>query len=411
MFQTMEEIRDQLAAGEDSFAEFKELRFRNKSVSSPNPEDVAGEMTALANTEGGAIFLGVDDTGVVKGIPKDCLDNVEHWVINIASNNCDPPIRPIIRKLLLSDLSGHDANVLMVLIPKSLYVHQTSGGRWSIRVGKTKRILTQQELARLFQQRGRSFVFDEMAVPTAVEGDLNDTTIKNYFGPSPLPLRDLLINTRVMTKDEEGLIRPTVAGLLIFGLNPQRHLPSAYIQSVVYRGFYPDSDDLIHEEKIEGSVDHQIDGALAFVKRFMLKPATKKIGRKDYPQYSLSPVYEALVNAVAHRDYSISGSKIRLFMYDDRLELMSPGGLPNTIILETLPYRQYTRNQLLMSFLSRIKNKETGISYIEARGEGVRKIMSESLAHSGKEPVYSLVGPELMLTIYGQPSPHENKRT
>ncbi|MBF0548978.1 MAG: hypothetical protein HQK60_00445 [Deltaproteobacteria bacterium] len=251
--------------------------------------------------------------------------------------------------------------------------------------------------------------FDEMAVPTAVESDLNDTAIRNYFGPFPLPLRDLLINTRAMTKDEEGLIRPTVAGLLSFGLNPQRHLPSAYIQSVVYRGFYPDSDDLIHEEKIEGPVDHQIDGALAFVKRFMLKPATKKIGRKDYPQYSLSPVYEALVNAVAHRDYSISGSKIRLFMYDDRLELMSPGGLPNTITLETLPYRQYTRNQLLVSFMSKMKNKETGASYIEARGEGVRKILSESLAHSGKEPVFSLVGPELMLTIYGQPSPHEKK--
>lgn len=237
MFSTIEEIRKQLAAGEDNFAEFKEIRFGNKTILSPNTEAFAGEMVAFANAEGGTLFLGVNDQGLVQGIPEERRADLEQWVINIASNNCDPPIRPIIRKVILPDVSGHDAGILVVSIPGSLYVHRTSGGRWYIRIGSTKQDLTQQELARLFQQRGRMFVFDEMTVPTATEDDLDPNTLQKFFGDSPgIPLRDLLVNTRVAIEDEEGFLRPTVAGLLIFATNPQFFLPSAYIEACVYRG-------------------------------------------------------------------------------------------------------------------------------------------------------------------------------
>lgn len=408
MFKTLDEIKEQLEAGEDSFAEFKELRFGQRGIISPNTEDIAGEMVAFANTEGGALFLGVDDSGIVRGIPNDRINQVEQWIINVAANNCNPPIRPIIRKVILPDLTGADVKVMIVSIPKSLYVHRTSGGRWYIKVGSTKRDATPQELARLFQQRGRLFVFDEMAVPTASETDLNGETIRGFFGSEiTIPINDLMVNTRIVTKDEEGMLRPTVAGILAFGIDPQEHLPSTYIEAAVYRGTAPDSNKLVHSDSIKGTVSTQIDSTVAFVKRFMLKPATKNEGRIDFPQYAISAVHEAIVNAVAHRDYSISGSKIRLFMYDDRLELMSPGGLPNTITLETLPYRQFTRNQLLVSFLSKMKSKTTGTAYIEARGEGVRKIISESTAHSGRKPEYRLAGEELILTIWAKPSPHD----
>ncbi|MFQ5631559.1 MAG: ATP-binding protein [bacterium] len=86
---------------------------------------------------------------------------------------------------------------------------------------------------------------------------------------------------------------------------------------------------------------------------------------------------------------------------------MNPGGLPNTVTLETMPYRQFTRNQLLVSFLSKMRSQKTGKYYIEARGEGVRKILTESKAHSGRDPEYSLMGDELKLTIWALPSPHD----
>ena len=206
--------------------------------------------------------------------------------------------------------------------------------------------------------------------------------------------------------DEEGIERPTVAGLLVFGKKPQDHLASAYIEAAVYRGTRLGSDDLVHSDRITGRADEQIDGATAFVARFMLKPSRKGVGREDFPQYDLGVVYEAIVNAVAHRDYSLGGAKIRLYLFSDRLELYSPGGLPNTLTIETMPYRVFTRNQLLVGFLSKMKSRHTGRAFLESRGEGVRRILEEGEAHSGRRPVYELFGEELRLTIWARPSPH-----
>ena len=118
--------------------------------------------------------------------------------------------------------------------------------------------------------------------------------------------------------------------------------------------------------------------------------------------YDLGVIDEAIVNAVAHRDYAITGSKIRLFLFADRLEMYSPGKLPNTITLDDMPYRTFTRNQLLVSFLSRLRSKRTGQVFLESRGEGVRKILEDGEAHSGCRPEYELFGDELRLTLWAK---------
>lgn len=409
MFDTLDEIQRQLLAGEDARAEFKELQLGDRGVRSPNTEDMAGELVAFANAEGGVLFLGVEDSGVVRGVPEDRLADVERWVVNVATNNCDPPIRPILRKERLPRPDGSEAIVMLVEVRRGLYVHGTRSGRHYVRVGSSKQILTGAPLARLFQERGRVFVFDEQPVPTATEEDLDHETLERFFenGPPSIPWADLLRNTRVLARADGGPDRPTVAGLLAFGKAPRAHLPSAYIEAAVYRDSALTSNDLVHSEQIGGRVDAQIDDATAFVERFMLKPARKPAGREDYPQYDIGAVHEAIVNAVAHRDYSIAGSKIRLFLFADRLELYSPGGLPNTLTIETMPFRVFTRNQLLVSFLSRMKSRRTGRAFLESRGEGVRRILDASEAHSGRRPVYELFGEELRLTIWAKPSPHD----
>jgi predicted HTH transcriptional regulator len=407
MFDTLEAIREQLRAGEDAVAEFKEVRLGERSVISPNSEEFAGEIVAFANADGGAVFLGVDDAGIVRGIPDAALGIVETWVVNIATNNCDPPIRPLLRKIRLPGPDGSEVGILLVEVRKSLYVHRTAGGRYYVRVGSTKRDLTAQELPRLFQQRGRAFVFDEQPLVTAGEEDLDRSALQRFFDrPTVIPWAELLRNTRILVTDESRVDRPTVAGLLAFGRAPRLHLPSAYIEAAVYRGQRLSSDDLVHSEAIEGSAASQIDDAVSFVERFMFKPARKPAGREDYPQYAIGAVHEAIVNAVAHRDYSISGSKIRLFLFSDRLELYSPGDLPNTITLENMPFRVFTRNQLLVGFLSKMRSRKTGRAFLESRGEGVRRILQESEQHSGRRPEYQLLGQELLLTLWAKPSPH-----
>ncbi len=411
MFDTLDEIQRQLEVLEDARAEFKEVRLGERGVRNLNTEDMAGEMAAFANAEGGVIFLGVNDDGVVSGIPSERVREVEDWVVNVASNNCDPPIRPILRRERLLGPEGAQCLVVLVEVRRGLYVHSTSGGRHYVRVGSTKQILKGAMLARLFQERSRAFVFEEQPVPGATGDDLDRESLERFFGGNlrTIPWLDLLRNTRVLATEVNDIERPTLAGLLAFGRNPQAHLPSACVESAVYRGSRLTSDDLVHSETIAGRVDAQIDAAVTFVNRFMLRPARKAAGREDHPQYVIGAAFEAIVNAIAHRDYSISGSKIRLFLFADRMELYSPGALPKTLTIDTMPYRVFTRNQLLVSFLSRMTSRHSGNAFLESRGEGVRTILEESEAHSGRRPQFELFGEELRLTIWAKPSPHETR--
>ena len=403
MFDTADQILNQLRAGEDGRAEFKAIRLGDRGVLSPNTEDIAAELVAFANAAGGAVFLGVDDSGAVDGIPPERLDMVERWAINIATHNCEPPIRPILRKVLLPAATGGERHVLLAEVPRGLYVHRTFGGRYYLRVGSTKRDLTPPELARLFQQRGRDYVFDEQSVLAAAVDHLNRHRLEAFFGRSPtIPWLDLLRNTRVTLPDESGVDRPTVAGLLAFGTEPTEFLPSCSIETACYGGERLSSDDLVHAERLAGPVSDQIDAAVAFAAQFMQpRPDVRSTGGAE-PRYDLDVVDEAIVNAVAHRDYAIAGSKVRLFLFADRLELYSPGRLPNTITLDDMAYRTFTRNQLLVSFLSRIRSKRTGHVFLESRGEGVRKILQDGEAHSGRRPEYALFGDELRLTLWAK---------
>lgn len=407
VFDSLDEIGRQLLAGEDSLAEFKRVELRSQGVRSPNSEDVAGELCAFANAEGGALFLGVDDDGTVLGIPRERVREVEEWLVNIARSRCDPPLLPLVRSVVLADPDGADRHVLVVEVRKSLFAHRTAGGRWYVRVGSSKRDLSSSELPRLLQQRAQAFTLDEAVVATATADDLDAKAVDAHVRPGRRLDRDRLLQNLQILQDSDGVLRPTVAGLLAFGKDPAEHLPRAYVHAAVYRGTARTSDDLVSAEDIRGSVDRQVDGAMAFVDRFMLTPARKAVGRVDFPQFDLEAVHEAVVNAIAHRDYSIAGSRIRLLLYADRLELSSPGALPNTLTVETMRYRQYTRNQLLVSFLARMTSRRTQRAFIEERGEGVELIIdrSERLAH--REPTYEVHGEELLLTIWAAPSPHD----
>jgi len=140
--------------------------------------------------------------------------------------------------------------------------------------------------------------------------------------------------------------------------------------------------------------------------------AIKAPNRIETPQFSMNAVFEAVVNAVAHRDYSIYGSKIRLHLFSDRLEIFSPGAIPNTMTIESISERQSARNELISSLLARCPMNVDAIGskrnfIMDKRGEGVRIIITESEKLSGRKPLYRLIDDsELMLTIFAAQPPH-----
>ena len=173
-----------------------------------------------------------------------------------------------------------------------------------------------------------------------------------------------------------------------------------------YRGTRHDSNYQLDAQEITGPVDAQVRAVLAFVRKNMRVAARKEPARVEIPQFSMRAVFEAIVNAVAHRDYSVHGSKIRLFLFDDRLEMYSPGPLPNTVTVDSIALRQSTRNELLTTLLARCPVEDPTGEFVrgflmEKRGDGVPIILEESRKLSGRDPEYRLIDDaELLLTIW-----------
>ncbi len=418
MLDSREELLNKIRLGEDTALENKVVIFKGKSVFSPKRNDLADEIAAIANSADGIIVFGVDDqTKEIVGIPLEQLDTIERYVYEICTDSIKPPVFFKTFRIELPNSEGILRNILKVEIPRSLFVHKSPGGYFH-RLGSSRREMAPEVLARLFQQRSQARLirFEEQAVPGTGLSDLSPDLWQRFVGSGQTEPVETLGKMRLLTSDESGVKRATVAGVLLCSLNPERWLPGAFIEAVQYRGQQRDSNYQLDAKQITGPLDKQILEALAFVRRNMWVAAIKDPGRIEFPQYSIRAVFEAIVNAVAHRDYSIHGSKIRLFMFADRLEIFSPGNLPNTVTIDSIELRQATRNELITLLLSRLpvpgQDIDTGRQFfLEKRGEGVPIIFAESRKVSGKQAVYRLIDDaELLLTIFSaaRPEPVDN---
>lgn len=405
-------IEKQILLGEDSLWEFKSVNVPGHIVTEPDTKSIADELAAAANTSGADFLLGVNDkTREIEGIAAEKLDIVETWVRNICNDSVKPALMADIRKIVLKNAAGEDKNIIRVTVPKSLFVHKSPHG-YFYRIGSSKREMTPEYLARLFQQRSqtRFICFDEQVVPTARIADLKKRLFDRFKTElSPENDDEFLRKLHFIAPDTAGEMRPTVGGILMSSEHQEAFLPSAFIQAVCYRGRERNAADQVDAADIVGPLDVQIAEACRFVFKNMRVAAVKIPGRVDIPQFAMNAVFEAIVNAVAHRDYSISGAKIRVHLFVDRLEIMSPGGLPNSLTLEEIGERQFSRNELICTCLSRcpLEQKFTDVvrhRVMDRRGEGVPVILAASRKLARKEAKYELLGDsEVKLTIPSTP--------
>jgi len=378
-----EEIIQLIEGGENSAVEFK--------TADVNVDSLSREMVAFSNTNGGVILLGVEDGGKITGLPPG--KNFEEWTANIARNNVIPALFFDYYEFELDN-----KKIALLNIPKGKdKPYQTLKHQFLIRVGSTNRITTQSELMRLFQQSG-VFHFDANAVDNTSWSDLNLTKIDRYFNRYDIDFSheseqekfNLLKNSDILNENGNA----SVAGLLIFGINPQRHLYNAGISFAHFKG-NEITADLIDKQNIESTIDFQVDTALSVIKNNLLHPSTiidtKRVDTGFI--YSDKVFRELLVNACVHRNYAIAGSRIRVFLFDERIEFISPGKLPNTVTIEKLKAGvSYAVNPIIVKFMENLR-------YIDKLGRGLPMVYREA-EKNNKEIIFKELGEEFKVTLY-----------
>ena len=407
----IQEIESRLRSGEDSGWEFKQVEFAGDRPRRPTRDDWADEIAAFANAVGGVVLAGVSDDGLVIGMSRPQIVNLDSLLVEVSTDTIKPPGCIHTHHQELSD----GKLVLLVEVPESDWVHESPGGSYT-RVGASKRLMGGAERLRLAQRRSqaRFLWFDKQPVPETGFRTLAESLWKPLLSAEGAAEPEPALGKLALLEDDEaGVLRATVAGVLLCTANPEQWLPNACITATRYRGADRASAQ-IDAKEITGPLNEQIADAVAFAARNMQVAARKDPARADLPQYSEKALFEALVNAVVHRDYSIAGSKIRLSMFDDRLEIQSPGSLPNNLSVESMASRQSTRNEALTSVLARMPVGGTRGGghrryFMERRGDGVPVIRRETWELCGKYPEYQVVDDsEVLLVIPAavqEPSP------
>jgi ATP-dependent DNA helicase RecG len=388
---TKTELLELIRNGESSGVEFKRDTIDNRAL--------AKELVAFTNFQGGQVLLGVEDDGTIAGTTRQ---NLEEWVMTACRDKIRPEIIPYFDRA--RDVEpGKD--VAVVRVERGWTVHHVWHDQHStyyIRVGTVSREASREELERLFQQRG-VFKVEVRPVSGSTLRDLDLRRLKDYFArvrQQAVPddndepgWRTLLANTELLESD--GPAAPaTVSALLLFGMQPNRFLPQAGIDAVAYPG--REKDYAARERRaLRGPMAPLIDGAgrlvenglveqaVEFCKRNLTIDVTLEDGarRREEWSYPEEAIREAIVNALVHRDYLLSGTDIELSLYEDRLEIISPGRLPNGITPARMRAGcRASRNQLL-------KDVMRDYGYLEHMGMGVpRKIIKLLVEQNGTQP-------------------------
>lgn len=416
MYDDISTLMAEIAAGEDTYLELKEVVFKGDQIRFGDAGRAAPEIAevfcSMANTEGGVIAFGLRKDGVVVGIPQDKRHILEQFVINTGLHNCKPLIEPILNWIQLPDEGGVSRLCFKVDIPKSLYfVHQTTDGRFLKRVGSHRHPIPAEQLGRLLAVRNLLVAFEERPALGTTLSQIDRSRVDAYyqrrfnrsFEANGLTFERLLINLKLAVEMHNQII-PSYLGILLFSERPDNILNGAFIDIAAYKHDFADGETA-DVKKIAGPLPEQIIQVIRYFETSPLIATVSKketFGRRDLPAYVGTALQEAVVNAVVHRDYEITGSQIIIRLFPDRIEIQNPGGLHNTLTEEALytgcqPVR---RNQQLAGFLRDFSSPITGTSFMEARGEGFLSLVRDSKELSGKRPEIKRIGDAVKLTIF-----------
>lgn len=355
-------LENQIQLGEDSRRQFK--------VNIKNAESLAAEFAAMANTEGGTIYIGIADDGAMTGLELKDVGRINQLISNASSNLIKSPINIITQNIAI----GNGRLVISVTIPRGINkpYFDNNGVIWLKSGSDKRRINSREELQRLFQFTDQIHA-DEVSTNAQVNRLdkllFRDFLKKHYKIDFPEPENELkILLSNMNLADKNGLLN--LAAVLLFAEEPEWIKPQFVVKAICYPGNQINSDTYLDTEDFSGPMSKIFTDSLAFIMRNLHKlQAGGGVNDPGYPEIPKGVFEELLVNALIHRDYFIS-APIRLFIYDNRIEIISPGHLPNNLTIEKIKAgNSNIRNPILVSFAAK------GLLPYHGLGSGIRRAL------------------------------------
>ena len=356
------ELLEIVARGEDSRHQFK--------ADATNPTSLAAEMVAFANSGGGKIFVGVTDDGTIQAHDAASVSRLNQLIANAASNSVRPPINP-----LTENISVNNGVVVVISVPDGLskpYMDNI-GSIWFKNGSDKRRVTSREEMQRMFQS-AQLVHGDDLPIPGATVADIDRDYFEAFFekrfgsklDEQEVSLAHILTSMRLVRDDSL-----TVAGALLFAKQPQPLVPAFHVKAISFPGNDIHADKYLDSQDFVGNLENQFQDGLAFITRNLHRSqqdqGVNAQGQLEVPQLVFE---ELLANALIHRDFFVS-APIRIFVFNDRVEIVSPGHLPNNLTIENIKSgNSNMRNPILASYA-------TWILPYRGLGTGVLRALKE----------------------------------
>ncbi len=358
------ELLEKVSNGEDSYTQFKE--------NITNTDKLAEELVAFSNAKGGWLIIGVTDSSTIKGLADQDIRRLNQLIGNVINANISPPIYP-----LTSILNINNKKLLILAIDEGANKpYSTNKGFYLTKAGSDKRKISPEELRRLFAQSKKLFA-DEELVRGSDLSDINTEQFLRFLKQDNQRVYDELkinkLNMNIVLENLELLreAQLTLAGNLIFGLDPQRFSPSFYIDCVYFVGNDIACEQFVSKAVLKGSFEKLYNDAISFIKACLLRrqEAGKGFNSPGILEIDERIITELVVNALVHRDYYINSS-IKIFLFENRLEIISPGKLTNSLTVEKIKSGlSIHRNPILNSIC------KTVLPY-SGYGSGIKRVIN-----------------------------------
>lgn len=355
--------------------------------------DIAETLAGMANARGGVLVLGVTPRAD-RPVGVDDAENAVSRVLEAALSITPPLIIPFPQMVHVKG-----SPMIAVVVPRGMSHIYALEGRYLTRDGARNMPLVPQRLRRLLLERG-DVSFESEPAHHARRDDLDWEQVETYaFGLSGMsgaaPEQVLIKRGCLVSRD--GELRPTNAGILLFGKDPQQFLRGSDITVARFAG--KEMGDVFTRQDLTGTLPQQIRRAETFLVDTLRRGVQigEQMARSEQYEYPLKAVRELVVNAVAHRDYSIQGDGIRLYLFGNRLEITSPGNLPGPVTVDNIAEERFSRNSAIVQVLS-------DMGFIERLGYGVDRVLSLMREAELPEPRFVETAGGFRVTLYNRPA-------